>query len=125
LPPVRRLLALVAGAVTAATGAVILGEYEMTGFTPVVAGLFFGVIVAEVVTVAGRRRDLVTAGACAASAFAGMVWGAWISAGQDHARSRWHIVSGTAWFGVVLAAAAAFFWVRTPERRAPGSRPAP
>lgn len=116
----RRLLALVAGAATAAVGAVILGEYELTGLTPVVAGILFGVIVAEVVTLAGRRHDAVTAGACAAFAAAGMVWGAWLSSGED-----WAYVPGGVWVGVALAAAAAFLWLRTPGRRAPGSRPAP
>ena len=116
----RRLLALVAGAATAAAGAVILGEYELTGLTPVVAGLLFGVIVAEVVTVAGRRHDPVTAAVCAAAAAGGMVWGAWISSGED-----WDYVPGGVWVGVALAAAAAFGWIRNPGRRARGSRPAP
>lgn len=98
----------------------ILAEYELTGLTPVVAGLLFGVIVAEVVTVIGRRHDPVTAAACAAFASGGMVWGAWLSSGDD-----WSYVPGGVWVGVVLAAAAAFVWIRNPGRRVPGSRPAP
>lgn len=117
---VRRVLALAAGAAAAAAGAVILGEYELTGFTPVVAGLLFGVIVAEVVTVVGRHRDVVVVGGCAAFSAAGMVWAAWISAGKD-----WAYVPGGAWFGAALAALAAAAWVKSPGRRARGSRRAP
>lgn len=116
----RRVLALAAGALAAAVGAVILGEYELQGVTPFVAGILFGVIVAEVVTVAGRRHDLATTGGCAALAAAGMVWAAWISSGED-----WSYVAGEAWFGVVLAAVAAGLWIRTPGRPGAGSRPAP
>ncbi|HEX2700365.1 MAG TPA: hypothetical protein VHM89_09220 [Acidimicrobiales bacterium] len=116
----RRLLALVAGAVAASAGALILGEYELTGFTPVVAGLLFGVIVAEVVMVAGKRQDTVAAAGCAAFAAAGMVWAAWISSGED-----WSYVPGGVWFGVALAAAAAAVWIRSPGRRGAGNRRAP
>ena len=116
----RRLLALVAGAAAAAAGGLILGEYELSGFTPVVAGLLFGIIVAEVVTVAGRQRDAVTAAGCASFAAAGMVWAAWISSGED-----WSYVPGGVWVGVAMAAVAAAVWVRNPGRPATGSRRAP
>src|SRR5437764_12339004 len=43
--PVRRMLALLAGLLVTALGAAILGEYAINGFTGVVAGLFFGVLV--------------------------------------------------------------------------------
>lgn len=116
----RRVLALLAGAATAAAGAVILGEYEFTGLTPVVAGVLFGVIVAEVVTAAGRRRDVVTALACGVLAAAGMVWAAWISSGHD-----WSYVPGVAWVGAAVAVAAAPLWIRNPGRRAAGTRRGP
>lgn len=116
----RRILALAAGAAAAGAGAVILGEYEFSGLTPVVAGILFGVIVAEVVAVAGKRHDTVTMGATAAFAAAGMMWAAWISSGED-----WGYVPGGAWVGAALAAAAAGLWIRSPARRAAGSRRSP
>ena len=118
-PAVRRLLALAAGAAVAVAGAVILGEYELTGLTPIVAGVLFGVIVAEVMTVVGRRRDNLARGASAVLAAAGMVEGAWIASGDD-----WHYVAGVVWVGVALAAVAAVVWIKSPGRRGAGSPPA-
>ncbi|MGH9178853.1 MAG: hypothetical protein ACRD0N_09910 [Acidimicrobiales bacterium] len=118
----RRVLALAAGAVAAAGGALILGEYELEGMTPVVAGVLFGLVVAEVVTAAGKRRDVPAAVASAAVSAAGMTWAAWRSTGPDE---HWSLVPGMAWVGVGLAALAALAWVRTPGRRAARSRPEP
>jgi ABC-type Mn2+/Zn2+ transport system permease subunit len=116
----RRVLALAAAAAAAAAGGLILGEYELTGFTPVVAGVLFGLVVGEVAIVAGKQRDTVTAAVCGAFAAAGMVWAAWISSGKD-----WDYVPGGVWAGVALAAVAALWWIRNPGRRAAGSRRAP
>lgn len=127
----RPLLAVVAAAVTAALGALILGEYELAGVTPFVAGALFGLVVAEAaVATAGRRSGApaVTTVAVAAplAAGAGMVWAAWISSGRD-----WSFVPGEAWAGVALAALAAAAWagglgrVRGRRRPAPGSPPGP
>jgi hypothetical protein len=116
----RRVLALVAAAIAAAAGGLILGEYELTGLTPVVAGLLFGLIVAEVAVVVGKQRDPTTSAGCAAFSAAGMVWAAWISSGRD-----WDYVPGGVWVGVVLAAVAAVWWVRNPGRRATDSRRGP
>ena len=113
---------MVAGAATSAAGAVILGEYELEGLTPIVAGLLFGLIVGEVVTAVGRHRDVPAAAASAAVAALGMVWGAWLSTGPDE---DWSFVPGPAWAGVALAAVAALLWVRTPGRRGAGSPRAP
>lgn len=111
---------MVAAAAVAALGGLILGEYELTGVTPVLAGLLFGLVVAEVAIVAGKGRDTVTAAACAAFAAAGMTWAAWISSGRD-----WDYVPGAVWVGVALAAAAAVWWVKNPGRRAADNRRAP
>lgn len=113
----RRVPGLLAGAAAAAVGALILGEYELTGFTPVVAGILFGLIVAELVTVVGKARDVVTAAVSAALAAGGLLWAAWIFAAHD-----WDYVPRGAWVGAALAAAAAFLWIRTPGRRAAGTR---
>ena len=98
----RLVLAFVAGAAASALAALILGEYEMTGWTPYLCGVAFGLVVAEVVTSIGRRSGLAIAIACAATAGGGMVWAAWISSGRD-----WSYVPGTAWAGVGLAVVAA------------------
>lgn len=118
----HRLLALGAAGAAAVLGAVILGEYDLRGFTPLIAGLLFGLIVAEIVTAVGRRRDLAAAGSSAVAAAAGMAWAAWRSTGPDESWSR---VPDAAWVGVALAAAGALLWLRTPGRRAAGSRRGP
>ena len=110
------------GAVATALGAVILGEYQLDGLTPLVAGALFGLILAELVTAVARSRDPAIAGACALLAAGGMTWGSWLSTGPDE---DWSFVPGLAWVGVALAAAAAVVWVKSPGRRAGGSRPAP
>lgn len=101
-----------------AAGAVILGEYQLSGFTPLVAGVLFGMVEAELMLVVGRRRDAVAMAAAGAFAAAGMVWASWISAGDD-----WGYVAGTAWVGAALAPVAAVLWLRNPGRRAAGSPP--
>lgn len=106
---------MVVGALFSALGAVILGEYEFTGLTPVVAGILFGLIIAEVMTVAAKKADLQLALIAAGFSAVGIVWAAWISSGRD-----WDYVPGGTWLGMVLAAAAAAVWIKSPGRR--GSR---
>lgn len=113
---------MVAGAATTAAAAVILGEYELEGLTPIVAGVLLGLIVAEVVTVVGRHRDVPAAGTSAVLAAGGVAWGAWLSTGPDE---DWSFVPDLAWVGVAIAAVAALLWVRTPGRRGAGSRRSP
>ena len=105
----RLVLALVAGAATSALAALILGEYEMTGWTPYLCGIAFGLVVAEVVTSIGRRSGPALAVACAALAGGGMVWAAWISSGRD-----WSYVPGAVWVGVGLAVVAALLLATRP-----------
>jgi hypothetical protein len=119
---VRRLLAVLVAALAAAIGALILGEYELEGMTPIVAGVLFGLIIGEAVTAVGRRRDQVAAVTSAVVTALGMAWAAWRSTGPDE---HWSLVPDLAWVGVALGAIAAFLWVRTPGRRAAGSRPTP
>jgi hypothetical protein len=122
LPAVRRVLAVAVGALASALGALILGEYQLEGATAIVAGLLFGLILAELVTTVARSRDAAMAGASAALAVGGMVWGAWLSTGPDE---DWSFVPDLAWVGVALAGAAALLWVRNPGRSARGSRRGP
>ena len=116
--------AVLVAAVVAALGAVILGEYELVGLRPVLAGVLFGVVVGEVLATLARRGDAYLLGAAALLAEAGLVWATWISTGRDLG-----LAAGTAWAGVVAGALAAPLWLRSAGRRgartADGSAPAP
>jgi hypothetical protein len=96
---------VLAGAAVAAFAALILGEYELVGFTPYMAGAAFGLVVAEVITTVGRRSGPVASAPSVVLAAGGMVWAAWISSGRD-----WSYVPGGAWVGVALAAACGAGW---------------
>lgn len=121
----RQLLALAAGAATAAIGAQVLGEYELAGVTAVVAGTVFGLVVSEVVVSVGRRQDLALALATAVLVAAGLVWAAWIWTGR-----HWSALRGGAWLAVGLGVAVALVWVAGPrvrdaERPGDGTSPDP
>jgi hypothetical protein len=114
----RQLLAGVAAAAASAFGALILGEYQLVGATPFIAGVLFGLVVAELVLSIAKPAPAPGAAAVGVTAPAlGMVWAAWISSGRD-----WHFVPHLAWAGVVLAPLAAAFWLRN-GRRTPGPAP--
>jgi hypothetical protein len=86
----------------------ILGEYEMRGTTPYVAGALFGLVVAELVLTVAKPAPV--RGVLAAATVLpglGMVWALWISAGRD-----WAYVPGGAWVGAALAPVAAALWLR-------------
>ena len=108
----RPLLALVAGVAVAALAALILGEYELNGIMPVVAGVLFGLAVAEAVVAIGRDTRIELAIAAAVFAAAGLVWSSWIAAGRD-----WDFVTGARWSAAPIGAVAAFLWVRSSGRR--------
>ncbi len=113
----RPALALLAGAATAAFGAVVLGEYQLNGVTGVVAGALFGLAVAEVVLSVGGARlsSLLTVAAVAVGLLsaAGLIWSAWISAGHD-----WGYVPNGGWMGVVAGAVVSPWWLRSGVHRA-------
>ena len=69
----------------AALGAVILGEYELAGLRPVLAGVLFGITVAEVLATLARRwaGDPELWAAAALITEAGLVWATWISTGHE------------------------------------------
>src|SRR5437667_7346259 len=79
--PVRRMLALVAGLLVTALGAAILGEYQFNGLTGVVAGLIFGLFVAEVTVSVAREGNAVFAVVCAAFTVGGLGWAVHASIG--------------------------------------------
>ena len=100
-----------------AFGALVLGEYDFSGATPYVAGVLFGLAIAEVALTIGRDAGLPVALLSAALAMAGMAWGAWISSGRGVAP-----IPVGAWVGGALAGAAGFAWVRWSGRRERPSR---
>ncbi|MDQ6796792.1 MAG: hypothetical protein M3011_01995 [Actinomycetota bacterium] len=79
----RRALGGVAGALAAALGALILGEYPFSGLVVLGAGLLFGLFVAEAVVVVARWRGPGAATVSAVLAGAGLCWAAWISEGHQ------------------------------------------
>lgn len=108
----RAGLGVVCGALVAALGALILGEYEFTGTLPFVAGPLFGLVIGEVVVGVGRARSLVVGAAAAALAFGGIAWAGWIDSSEGV-----EPVKGLVWVAAALAAVAA--GVRTVGMRRP------
>lgn len=78
----RPILALVAAAVACALGALILGEYEFSGATPLGAGVLFGLVVSEIVISIGATRSPVIGIVTAALVAGGLGWAAWVSSGE-------------------------------------------
>lgn len=104
---VRLALGIVAAALTAAVAGVIMGEYELRGVLPYVAGLLFGLAVAEAAITAGADRAWALAVPSALFAFLGLAWAAKIDAGGGIGR-----VAGARWISSCIAAAAALWWIR-------------
>jgi hypothetical protein len=75
-------LAIAGATLACALGALILGEYEFSGATPIGAGLLFGLVISElVIEVGGTRHPVigVLTGGLVAGALA---WAAWVSSGE-------------------------------------------
>lgn len=106
------VVAVLAGVAVAALGAVVLGEYPLVGLTPLIAGPFFGVAVAEATASVGRHVDRFLLVAVGLVAEAGLVWATWISTGH-----RLDAASASAWAGVVLGGVVAPLWLRSAGRR--------
>ena len=92
---------VVCGVAAAALGALILGEYEFTGYLPFVAGPLFGLVIGEIVVGVGRARSLPVAAIAAAAAFAGIAWAGWIDSSEGV-----EPVKALVWVAAPLAAAA-------------------
>jgi hypothetical protein len=116
---VRRLLGLLAGLLVTVLGAAILGEYQFNGFTGVVAGLIFGLFVAEVIVSVAREGNAVFAVICAAFTAGGLGWAVHASIG-----ARGH-VPALAWVAIALGAAAAAFRGRSSGSAAGRTQPEP
>lgn len=70
----RSLNAALAGAATAALGALIAGEYELVGAGALVAAAAFGFVVAEVMGAVDRTPPVWLAAAAAGFTAAGLWW---------------------------------------------------
>jgi hypothetical protein len=110
---VRVILGCVVAVLVAAVGGIVMGEYELKGVMALLAGVLFGLAVAEAAITAGRSSDWLLVGVTAIAAFAGLTWAASIDAGDSLGR-----VAGMRWVGSVLALVSAGYWVRSL-----GSRP--
>ena len=112
----RVALGVVVGALLCALGALILGEYEFTGVTPIGAGVLFGLVISEIVIeIGGTRRPVlgVLTGAMVAGALA---WAAYVSSGEGL-----RPFPTEAWIAMVLGGVTAGW--RTGRRRASPANP--
>ncbi|HEX4979208.1 MAG TPA: hypothetical protein VFV35_04010 [Acidimicrobiales bacterium] len=116
----RPVAGVVTAALASAFGAVLLGEQPLEGTTALVAGVLFGVVVAEVLVSVARAGDGYLALAAGVLTQAGFVWALYIETG--HALDE---AAPSGWAGAALAAAAAAAWVRSAARRGRGSRSGP
>lgn len=109
----RAALAVIVAAAAAGFGAVVLGEYDLSGPVGLVAGAVFGAVVAEIaVTVAGPARPRRIDVMIAVVAGAGLAWAAYISSGRGV-----RPVPAGAWLGIVAGVVTAVLWVRSGLRR--------
>lgn len=117
--PVRRTGALLTGVVVAVAGALILGEYELTVRTALLAGVVFGLFMGEAVVSVGGERSSWTALACALLAGGGLLWAEWRFYGGPRSSG----FPGPAWEAIGLAAATAGFRARKPRTSVPRTPP--
>src|SRR4051794_35833657 len=73
---------MVGAALACVVGALILGEYEFSGATPVGAGVLFGLVISEIVIEVGAMRAPVIALLTAAMVAGALAWAAWVSSGE-------------------------------------------
>jgi hypothetical protein len=79
---VRPILAVLAAAIACAIGALILGEYEFSGATPIGAGLLFGLVISEIVIEIGRTRTPIIGILTGAMVAGALAWAAYLSSGE-------------------------------------------
>lgn len=102
-------------------GAAILGEYQFDGLTGAVAGLIYGIFVAEAAVAVARRGSTWLAIVCAVLSVGGLGWA--IRAGIGPRDSVPANIPGYGWAALVLAAGGAAIRARSSGRRAAGSQP--
>lgn len=109
-----RAVATIVATGLAALAALMLGEYEFTGFLPVAAGLGAGLAVGQVLAMA-RWRGLAPAATAALLAGASLAWAGWIDSSQGldpYPRLAWPAVA----IGAATAAVSVAPGRRHPER---------
>ncbi len=116
----RVLFGSVVAVLVAVVGGLIMGEYELRGFMAIVAGVLFGLAVAEAAITVGKSSDWVLVGVTGAAAALGLTWAAYIDAGDSLGR-----VSGLRFVASLIALVSAGWWVRSLGSRAIRSRFAP
>jgi hypothetical protein len=99
---VRPILGIVCAAAACALGALILGEYEFSGATPIGAGLLFGLVISEIVLEVGATRSPLIGVLSAALVAGGLGWAAWVSSGEGL-----RPFPTGAWLAMAIGAAAA------------------
>ena len=107
----RVALGLVLGALLCVLGALILGEYEFNGVTPIGAGLLFGLVISEVVIEIGATRHPVLGVLTGAMVAGALGWAAYVSSGEGL-----RPFPTEAWLAMVLGGVTAGW--RTGRRRA-------
>lgn len=85
-----------------------MGEYQLLGVMALVAGVLFGLAVAEAAITVGKTSDWVLVGVAGVAAFVGLTWAAYIDAGDGLGR-----VAGMRWVGSFCALVSAAWWVRS------------
>ena len=79
---IRTVLGIVVGALTCALGALILGEYEFSGVTPIGAGVLFGLVISEIVLEIGATRHPAVGVLSAAMVASALAWAGYLSSGE-------------------------------------------
>ena len=109
----RVIFGAIAAVLLAALGGLIMGEYRLVGLMAVLAGVLFGLAVAELAITVGRSSDWPLVTVTAVAALLGFTWSSWIEAGRAFGP-----ISAVRWLGSLLAFASAGFWVRSLGSRA-------
>jgi hypothetical protein len=98
----RPILGVAAAALACVLGALILGEYEFSGATPVGAGVLFGLVISEIVIEVGAIRTPIIGMLTAAMVAGALGWAAWVSSGEGL-----RPFPAGAWIAMALGAVAA------------------
>lgn len=106
----RRILGLLLAVGGAALAALIMAEYEFTGYTPWAAGIAVGVLVGESLGTLGRWRGPVAMAIGAVIAAASLLWGQWLE--SDEGVEPYSALA----FGAAALAAAIAAWNVRPSK---------
>jgi hypothetical protein len=97
---IRFAAALVAVALLAIVGALVLGEYEFEGSFPLLAGPVVGLVLAEAAVAIAKQRTAALGAVVAALAAGSLLGAGWIDSGEGLEPMK-----GLVWVAAALAAA--------------------